>query len=183
MEECIFDYITLHVECEFNKNSLLLVIFFSVLFTFSIAGQTVPPLLFQKITANAVWRRAFFTIQHCMLNANSTKTHSSGVNFYLPFQKRVKQCLSQQHTIRHILQFGLGRRHIFEAYSVTHQLTYLTILLLGDTLSDSDGRHPSRLRTTDYAWDSKANVLIKMLKKGQKYIFVSFVSFQISLIL
>ena len=34
-----------------------------------------------KIAEKAVWRSAFWTIWQCILNADSTKTHSSGVTF------------------------------------------------------------------------------------------------------
>ena len=34
-----------------------------------------------KIAENAVWRSAFWTIWHCILNADSAKTHSSSVTF------------------------------------------------------------------------------------------------------
>ena len=36
------------------------------------------------IEGKAVWRSVFLTVQHCILNADSTKTPSSGVTFY-PF--------------------------------------------------------------------------------------------------
>ena len=35
----------------------------------------------KNITEKAVWRSVCLTIQHCILNVNSTKTHSSGVTF------------------------------------------------------------------------------------------------------
>ena len=34
-----------------------------------------------KIAEKAVWRSVFLTIKHCILNADSTKTHSSSVTF------------------------------------------------------------------------------------------------------
>ena len=34
-----------------------------------------------KIVEKAVWRSAFWTKWHCKLNDDSTKTHSSSVNF------------------------------------------------------------------------------------------------------
>ena len=35
-----------------------------------------------KIAEKAVWRSVFLTIWHCILNADSTKTHSSSVTFW-----------------------------------------------------------------------------------------------------
>ena len=40
-----------------------------------------PDTLYNELAQKAVWRGVFLTIWHRILNADSTKTHSSGVTF------------------------------------------------------------------------------------------------------
>jgi hypothetical protein len=58
--------------------------------------------------------------------------------------------LSQEHTISHILQDGLGTRHILETNAITDFLSKFDIHLLCDTLSDGHGSHTTRLGTGDH---------------------------------
>ena len=54
--EYVFVFMALHFECQFNKNSL-------------------PQCYFLGL--KVVWRSVFLCLWHCILNADSTKTHSS----------------------------------------------------------------------------------------------------------
>ena len=76
MEECIFDYMALHIECRFNKNSLLQCYFLAILPTgenlsFIFLGQTKKvevgvatdgELFTKKILFFAEVRNAYFII-------------------------------------------------------------------------------------------------------------------------
>lgn len=61
----------------------------------------------------------------------------------------VDKTLSLEHTIRHVLDLGLGRRAVLESDRVADFLSQSTSDLLGDSLSDRHGSDTTRLRASD----------------------------------
>mmetsp|Transcript_7965 Transcript_7965/g.18853 ORF Transcript_7965/g.18853 Transcript_7965/m.18853 type:complete len:269 (+) Transcript_7965:1396-2202(+) len=63
----------------------------------------------------------------------------------------VGEIFSHQHTIGHILDDGLFGGNVLETDGISNLFTQRTAKLLGDTLGNGNGGHPSRLRTTNDA--------------------------------
>mmetsp|Transcript_2444 Transcript_2444/g.7118 ORF Transcript_2444/g.7118 Transcript_2444/m.7118 type:complete len:297 (-) Transcript_2444:603-1493(-) len=100
----------------------------------------------------------------------------------IPPKVVVSKIFSHQHTIGHVLDYGLFGGNVLETDGISDLFTQRTAKLLGDTFGDGNGGHPSWLRTTNDAVLSNAH-LRHVLRHLGRFTGTSFTNHNQNLIL